>query len=124
MYQNLPLYLQPPPPPPAIDKSLPRIPSAHATLPVEIQNLSASEVYGEHATQSSTPADTNQSEHRSEQNNDPDNSVTKRQESKKRIVWNKRNVDSGRAHYTKEPGAWSVSQIFFSVTTWRTFTNA
>lgn len=103
MYQNLPLYLQPPPPPPAIDKSLPRIPSAHATLPVEIQNLSASEVYGEHATQS---ADTNQSEHRSEQNNDPDNSGTKRQESKKRIVWNKRNVDSGRAHYTKEPGAW------------------
>ncbi|XP_057293004.1 RNA-binding protein 48-like [Hydractinia symbiolongicarpus] len=109
MQQNLPLYLQPPPPPPAIDKSLPRIPSAHATLPVEIQNLSASEVYGNHATQSPTPADTNQSEHRSEQKNDPDNSVTKRQESKKRIVWNKRNADSGSSVsycYTKEPGAW------------------
>lgn len=103
----------------------PRIPTNQATLPLELQNLTASEVYpnldenslclSNESTKNETRTNTIAAEQEKVADINPNNTnikVDSKEEQKnkqKKIVWNKRAPDNPFAashQYTRAPGAW------------------
>ncbi len=108
---NLPFYCYPPPPPPP-PSEFPRIATKHATLPVQLQNISRSEMEGNEPARSNIKASTKEVHSQQNMTESPVDSSErfKRpiQNSEKKIVWLQKPSASSSSSITvsASPGAW------------------